>query len=299
MPDYRNSRYIKQEKSSKPKKKKRSLFDLPDGTKKDVFKEPMNKNQGPKSKKTGAFDLPSGYGKKQAIEQQRRFAEERDLERRGLKEEKKDNGDFRAVFGSNVYSGGASPYIKPNPKAEQPQSKNLEKDLSKSSPARFYLKEIGYYLRPLFYYLLASFLFIFLGALGKFNGVDLRIACLTIFPAFLFVGGIFVNRHMSVPGFIILLATNFTGAILGQTGIVEKLPIVLTRFVKIFNLIYYSYDTESIKLNSVIAILSVVVPAVIVYLGSRLHKFTYPIRAKIRKQDVIKEEQTEDIENIN
>lgn len=296
MPDYRNSKYIKQNKSSKPKKRKSGLFDLPDGTEKDVFKQHKKQQQTKKSKKTGVYDLPSGYGKKQAVEQQKKFAEQRDLIRRGLKEEKKNNDDFHPVFGSNVYSTDSS-YVKLAPNGEQPQSKNLEKNLSKSSPARFYLKEIGYYLRPLFYYLVASFLFLFLGALGKFNGMDLRVACLTVFPALLFFGGIFVNRHMSVPGFIILLATNLTGAILGQSGVIDKLPVVLARLTKISNLIYYSYDTESVKLNSVVAILSVVIPAVIVYLGSRLHKFIYPIRAKIRKQDVAKEEPTEEAEN--
>lgn len=291
MPDYRRSKYIKTDRNSAPKKKKQGLFDLPDGSKKDVFKQPKKQPNTPHSKKSGAFDLPSGYGKKQAIERQQAAAKKRELERQGIDNRNKPKGQNPMVFGSGSGSTSQSNYIKFDPKAEQPKSQNLEKNFSKSSPAAYYMKEIGYYLRPIFYYLLASVVFILLGALGRFNGVDLRLACLTIFPAFLFVGGIFVNRHMSVPGFIILIVVNTAGAIIGQTGLIEKLPNAAARLVKVFNLIYYSYDTESVRLNTIVVLLSVIAPAIIVYLGSRLHKLLYPIRAKLKKQNVKQEQE--------
>lgn len=276
------SKYLKPDEDHRrnngPKQKKKSIFDLPDGTqsigRNQRTRQPINDRMS-----SSVGDLPSGYGKKQAIENQRRMMEERKLERQGTNDKKKDVPN--AFSSSSSFSGFSSSLENVIPD----NSKNLEKNVSKFSVGRFYLKEIGYYLKPVVAYLVATLLFVLLGALGLLNGIDLRIASTVIYGLLLFIAGIFVNRYMSVPGFIILAVTNVIGGVIGHAAIIANLPVSLSRLAKIMNIIYYCFDTESVKLNSVVLVISVVAPVLVVYLGSRLHKITYIIRAKLLKID--------------
>lgn len=291
----KGSKYLKpnphKRRTDNVRKPKRGLFDLPDGTESIKSGNPVKPNPTSNKRSGGFYDLPSGAGKKEAIRKQQEFFKMRDLERRGVTKNYKEINDEQSSMSGGFSTSKSGSYFKPskaNPTPEE-NSQNLEKNVSKSSLNRYYFKEVGYYLKPIVAYLLATVIFVFLGALGTFNGVDLRIACTVIYGIFLFISGIFVNRYMSVPGFIILGVINVIGAIVGQTGIIENLDTFVSRLVKIANIFYFTFDTESAKLNSIIFVFSVIAPAFFIYLGSRLHKVTYFIRAKVKKQNITQE----------
>lgn len=274
--NYNQSSYIKQ-KGNKPHTPSRGLFDLPDGSKKMQPKKQNiqgNRNGTPK-KRSGLFDLPSGMGKKEQIQRQQKINEERQKERLGLTQ--KNEKQIFTPKGKSVFVDSTkAPLIvdKKNSAA------NLEINASKSATqtVSYYYHEIGYYIRPLFIYFFAVFVYVLLGALGKLNGIDLRIACIVVFAPILIIGGVFVNRHNSVPGFAILGLTNIIGGLIGHAGIIEKLPIILQRLVKLLNIPFFSYNTDGVKLDSVILIGSVVAILALIYIGSRFHRITYYVR---------------------
>lgn len=286
------SKYIKEDNSSNRQKgPSRGLFDLPDGSKKDVFKKEnsrkLNKVNG--NRTVGFYDLPSGAGKKQAIQKQQELYKARELERQGaIKDESKKNNNAM-IFG---YGSGSmsSPYIKPSKNSEENQNKmNLEKNFSKSSAFMYYYKEIGYYLKPILIYAFATLVYVALGAFGFLNGIDLRYACFAVYGIILFILGISVNRHMSLPGFVILFLVNVVGGIVGQTGLISKLSVAGSRLIKLLNIPYFVFDTQSTKLNSVFLIFSLIVPLLLVYLGSKLHRYTYAVKAKLKNKNIQQE----------
>lgn len=288
MPDNRkdlnNSAYIKS-KSNKPNRS-RGLFDLPDGSSKQepahhkpaargLFDLPSGyKPPATKQKPVGFGDLPSGEGKREKIEAQRRFAEERELKRKGKLEIKTDSTGKKLYPNENtvVYAKSGTPDA----------NVNLEKDTSRSprDTARFYVKEIGYYLKPIVIYFAATMMFVLFGALGKLNGIDLRYPCCIMYGIVMVLGGVFVNRHMSFSGFVIMAIINTLGAVLGHTGVVYNLPVALRRMVTLMNTPYFVFDSGDIKYDSVILLLSVVCPIILVYIGSRFHRVLYFLRSK-------------------
>ena len=109
------------------------------------------------------------------------------------------------------------------------------------------------------------------------------------------LGGVFVNRHMSFSGFVIMAIINTLGAVLGHTGVVYNLPVALRRMVTLMNTPYFVFDSGDIKYDSVILLLSVVCPIILVYIGSRFHKFLYFLRSKRPKNKAKKTDKT----NVN
>lgn len=292
MPDNRkdlnNSAYIKSKNKNQRNNPTRSrgLFDLPDGSNKQGTSTHKTASRGlfdlpsgykppeTKQKPVGFGDLPSGEGKREKIEAQRRFAEERELKRKGKLEIKTDGAGKKLYPNENtvVYAKSGTPDA----------NVNLEKDTSRSprDTARFYIKEIGYYLKPIVIYFAATMIFVLFGALGKLNGIDLRYPCCIMYGIVMVLGGVFVNRHMSFSGFVIMAIINTLGAVLGHTGVVYNLPIALRRLVTLMNTPYFVFDSGDIKYDSVILLLSVVCPIILVYIGSRFHKFLYFLRSK-------------------
>lgn len=295
--DFRQSAYIKsknQPNQTTRSSPSRGLFDLPDGSNKHqshhkaptrgLFDLPSGYKPTQRKQKPVNFgDLPSGEGKREAIERQRRFAEERELKRKGKLEIKTDSKGKKLYPNENtvVYAKSGTP----------DSSVNLEKDSSRSpkDTARFYMKEIGYYLKPIAIYFFATFAFVLMGGLGKLNGIDLRIPCCIMYGVVMLLGGVFVNRHMSFSGFVIMAIINTLGAVLGHTGVIYSLPQALKRMVVLTNTPYFVFDSGDIKYDSIILLLSVVCPIILVYIGSRFHKVIYFIRSKRPKNKAPKE----------
>lgn len=291
MPDNRkdlnHSAYIKSKnknQSTKPSRT-RGLFDLPDGSNKQgsshkpasrgLFDLPSGyKPPEKKQKSVGFGDLPSGEGKREKIEAQRRFAEERELKRKGKLEIKTDSMGKKLYPNENTVIYAKS--------GTHDANVNLEKDSSRSprDTAKFYVKEIGYYLKPIVIYFAATMMFVLFGALGKLNGIDRRYPCCIMYGIVMVLGGVFVNRHMSFSGFVIMAIINTLGAVLGHTGVVYNLPIALRRLVALMNTPYFVFDSGDIKYDSVILLLSVVCPIILVYIGSRFHRVLYFLRSK-------------------
>lgn len=273
-------------KNNKKASKSRGLFDLPDGSNKDI-KKAKDVGQRPqyasnpkayqKKTKRSFGDLPSGAGKKEAIERQKQFAKEREIQRRG------DDTD-KSKTKSPIFSSSLS-------YAPAGQGRNLEKDGSRSrlDTARFYLKEIGYHAKPIVLYFIATFIFVSLGALGKLNGVDLRVPCVIVYALVLILGGIFVNRYMSAPGFGILVVINTLGALLGHAGVIDHSTVFIQRLIKIMNTPYFVFDTGNRKLDSVVLLVTIAVLFAFVYFGSGFHYITY----KFRKNKKINKEASE------
>lgn len=306
MPDNRkdlnHSAYIKSKNKSQSNNSSRSrgLFDLPDGSNKQsakphkpasrgLFDLPSGyKPQEKKQKPVGFGDLPSGEGKREKIEAQRRFAEQRELKRKGKLDIKTDSKDKTLYPNENtvVYAKSGTP----------DSNVNLEKDSSRSprDTARFYVKEIGYYLKPIVIYSVATFIFVLFGALGKLNGIDLRFPCCIMYGIVMVLGGVFVNRHMSFSGFVIMAIINTLGAVLGHTGVIHNLPIALRRMVTLMNTPYFVFDSGDIKYDSVILLLSVVCPIILVYIGSRFHRVLYFLRSKRPKNKAKKADNAND-----
>lgn len=255
--------------------KSRGLFDLPDGSHKDVKRvkgqgQRPQSAQNPKSYqknyKRGFGDLPSGAGKKEAIERQKQFAKEREIQRRGDDNKKSDVKS--PIFSNSVSYTPAK------------QGKNLEKDASRSrlDTARFYVKEIGYHVKPILLYFIATFIFVLLGALGKLNGIDLRIPCTIVYAFVLTVGGISVNRYMSASGFGILVVINTLGALLGHAGVLERSNIFIQRLIKLLNTPYFVFDTGNRRYDSVVLLVTIAVQFAFVYFGSGFHYIKYKFR---------------------
>lgn len=305
MPDNRkdlnHSAYIKSKNNNQAKSSRsRGLFDLPDGSNKQgasshrpagrgLFDLPSGyKPPEKKQKSVGFGDLPSGEGKREAIERQRRFAEERELKRKGKLEIKTDSKGKTLYPNENtvVYAKSGTP----------DSNVNLEKDTSRSprQTAKFYIKEIGYYLKPIVIYFVATMLFVLFGALGKLNGIDLRYPCCIMYGIVMVLGGVFVNRHMSFSGFVIMAIINTLGAVLGHTGVIYNLPVALRRMVTLMNTPYFVFDSGDIKYDSVILLLSVVCPIILVYIGSRFHRVLYFLRSKRPKNKAKNSENAND-----
>ena len=294
--DFNHSAYIKSKNNNNPNKPTRSrgLFDLPDGSNKKggshkpasrgLFDLPSGYKPPERKQKTVGFgDLPSGEGKREKIEAQRRFAKEREERRKGtLNIPENKNKTLYPNENTVVYAKSGTP----------DSSVNLEKDTSRSpkETAKFYTKEIGYYLKPIAIYAFATIVFVLFGALGKLNGIDLRYPCCIMYGIIMVLFGVFVNRHMSFYGFLIMAIINTLGAVLGHTGTIYNLPHALRRLVTLMNTPYFVFDTGNVKIDSIILVLSVVCPIILVYIGSRFHRIIYIIREKRPKHKAPKQE---------
>lgn len=284
--DYSRSQYIKGSGGSHgrphstPPVPQRGLFDLPDGSSKRMPQRGGRPVPAQQKKSSGIFDLPSGAGKREAIHRQQKYNQKRQAERLGMIQ--KQEKVIRTPSGEKIFVGGIGTFS-----GNLTTSANLEKDTSKTrtQTAKFYLKEIGYYIKPMFFYFLAVFIYLLLGGLGKFNGQDIRIMCLAVFAPILVFGGVFVNRHLSVPGFALLGIGTSAGGLLGHVGAVAKAPLFIQRIIKLFNIPFFVFNTDSTKMDSLVLVGSVVAVLAFVYLGSRFHRITYILRPKYGDDD--------------